>query len=269
MDTSIPTWRRVIAATVVALLLAGGAAAPARAQPSVDTLLSRVFGTEEKTPYELTADFNGTLTLVVRGAKVTAVATGSFQEFRRADGVKRRKVNITKLDLPALLQPFAGTVRRVIEEKVETQSESPETFHQHDIFIQGEVPGNRYMLIGVLKTIVDAAIDQYGRPEDKKDPDTRRRIARWLWSPVRRDTIVRSGPPYALRTVVDEAGTIYELTLFYSWGEVGTRITYVQVNNQPVWRTVSADSVSEVSGLGRVDGTMLLTFSNHCFNCKK
>jgi len=68
---------------------------------------------------------------------------------------------------------------------------------------------------------------------------------------------------------VDEAGLIYELTLFYNWGEVGTRIFYVEVNKQAGWRTVSADAISEVAGFGRVDGVMVLHFTNHCVNCKK
>ncbi len=256
------------AAAVLFLLLALGISPPAWSQPTVDSLLARVFGSEDKTPYELTADFTGTLTLIVRGAKTTAVAAGSFLETRGADGVRRRKVNITKLDLPVLLRPFAANLRRIIEEKVETQSESPETFHAHDIFILSEKNG-RYVLIGVQRDIVDTAIDKYGKPQDKKDTDTRRRIARWLWTGTRRTSLARPGPPYALRTVVDEAGLIYELTLFYEWGDVGTRITYVEVNKQAVWRSVSADANSEVTGIGHVDGVMVLNFTNHCVNCKK
>jgi hypothetical protein len=255
-------------AALVIIALGGGIAVPAWPQPTVDVLLARVFGSEDKTPYELTADFNGTLTLVVRGSKTTAVAAGSFVESRGADGVRKRKVNITKLDLPILLRPFGGSVRRIIEEKVETQSETPETFHQHDIFILGEQRG-RYVLVGVQRAIVDDAIDKYGKPQDMRDPEVRRRIARWLWTSPRRENIVRAGPPYALRASVDEAGLVYELTLFYNWGEVGTRIAYVEVNKQAVWRTVSADAVSEVAGIGRVDGVMVLNFTNHCVNCKK
>lgn len=254
---------------LVAILAAAGN--PARAQaPSVDTLLTRLFGSEDKTPYELTADFAGTLALAVRGSTLTAVASGSFNEFRQADGIKRRKVTITTLDLPLLLRPFSGTIRRLIEEKVETQSETPETFHAHDIFIHGELPGRRYILVGVHKAIVDDALARYGRPEDRKNVEVRRRIARWLYtSPTQRETLVRPGPPYALLVILDDAGILYELTLFYDWGEVGTRIGYATVSGQPVWRQVSADAVSELAGLGRVDGKLFLTFTNHCVNCKK
>lgn len=258
----------ITTATLITFAIAAGVASPARSQPTVDTLLARVFGSEDKTPYELTADFNGTLTLVVRGSKTTAVAAGSFTEWRGADGVRKRKVDIKKLDLPVLLRPFGGSIRRTIEEKVETQSETPETFHEHDIFILNEQQG-RFILVGVQRAIVDAAIDRYGKPQDKKDPEVRRRIARWLWTSPQRENIVRPGAPYALRASVDEAGLIYELTLFYNWGEVGTRISYIEVNKQPVWRTVSADAVSDVSGVGRVNGVMLLNFTNHCLNCKK
>ena len=258
---------RLTAAALLTIALAGGLSLPARSQPTVDTLLARIFGSEDKTPYELTADFNGTLTLVVRGTRSTAVAVGSFVESRGADGIRRRKVTITKLDLPLLLRPFGATVRRLIEEKVETQSETPETFLEHDVFILTEQRG-RYVLVGVQRAIIDATIDRYGKPQDKRDPEVRRKIARWLWTSPQRENIVRPGPPYALRTTTDEAGLVHELTLFYSWGEVGTRIVYVEVNKQAVWRTVQADAVSEVSGFGRVDGFMVLNFTNHCVNCK-
>lgn len=254
----------ILMVVTTAILSLGAAPQP----PSVETLLTRLFGSEDKTPYELSADFSGTLTLVIRGGKVTAVAAGSFQEIRKADGVKRRKVNITKLDLPLLLRPFRRTVERLIEEKVETQSESPETFHAHDIFIHGDLPGRRYLLIGVHKDIVNDAIDRYGKPQDKADPITRRRIAHWLYtSPSQREMLVRPGPPYALQAILDEGGTLYELTLFYDWGEVGSKVTYIIVNSQPVWQQVSADAISQLSGFGRVDGKLILNFTNHCVNC--
>jgi len=267
---SEPMVPRLLAAAVTLALLAGPAYSASAQAPSVDALMARLFGTDDKTPYELSAEFSGTLTLTVRGGTMTAVAAGSFLEFRGADGVKRRKVTIARLDLPVLLRPFSGAIRRVIEEKVETQSESPETFHDHDIFLYGELPGRRYILVGVHKAIIDETIDRYGKPEQKKDPETRRRLAQWLYtSPSMRDTLVRGGPPYALRVVLDDAGMLYELTLLYNWGEVGTRISYALVSGQPVWRTVAADAVSELTGFGRVNGKLLLTFSNHCVNCRR
>lgn len=257
-------------AAAVFLTVLAAAAGPLHAQdaPSVDTLLARLFSTEDRTPYELTADFSGTLALTIKGGTITARAAGSFYEVRRADGVRRRRVQITRLDLPLLLRPFNGTIRRIIEEKVETQNESPETFHSHDIFLHGQLPGRQYILVGVHKEIVDEAIDRYGKPEDKNHTSTRRRIAQWLYTtPTQRELLVRPGPPYALRAVVNEHGTLFELSLLYSWGEVGTRVEYAVVRDQWVWRQVDADANSELSGFGRVDGKLKLTFTNHCLNC--
>jgi len=262
-----PLSRRWPALVLSAALAA--AAPPLSAQPSAEALISRLFGTESRTPYELTADFSGTLTLTLRGGAIAAYAEGSFTEVRRLDGVKQRRVRITRLVLPLLLRPFRSTLQRVIEEKIETQNETPETFHAHDIFIYAEQPGGRYVLVGVHKAIVDEAIDRYGKSGDKKDDATRRRIAHWLYtSPTQREFLVRSGPPYAMRVTLDGNGTLYELTLFYDWGEVGTRISYTTVGGQTVWQHVSADASSELSGFGRVNGKLQLTFVNHCLNCK-
>lgn len=260
----------IVGTLIAAALLAVPAGGPLRAQaePTVDALLGRLFGTEERTPYELTADFSGTLALTIRGGTLTARAAGFFQEVRRADGVRRRRVQITRLDLPLILRPFNGTIRRIIEEKIETQNESAETFHSHDVFLYGALPGRRLILAGVHKEIVDVAIDRYGKSEDKRDVATRRRIAHWLYTtPTQRELLVRPGPPYALRAVLNEYGTLFELVLQYSWGEVGTRIEYIAVRDEWVWRQVDADANSELSGFGRVDGKLHLTFSNHCLNC--
>jgi hypothetical protein len=261
--------RTLAAVLATVLVVAATAGQPAAEElPSVDALLARLFSTDERTPYELTAEFTGTLTLTIRGGAVTARAAGSFYEVRRADGVRRRRVQITRLDLPFLLRPFASTIRRVIEEQVETQNESPETFHAHDIFLHSTLPGKRYVLVGVHKEIVDEAIDRYGRREDKADPATRRRIAQWLYTtPTQRELLVRPGPPYALRAVLNEYGTLFELALLYHWGEIGTRIDYAVVRDQWVWRQVDADASSELAGFGRVDGKLRLTFFNHCLNC--
>ncbi|MDQ7844314.1 MAG: hypothetical protein QN141_04735 [Armatimonadota bacterium] len=244
-------------------------APPAAAQaPSAEALLARVFGIDQKTPYDLTADFSGTLTLTLRGGTLTTYAEGSFHETRRADGVKQRRVRITRLQLPVLLRPFRATIQRVIEEKIETQQERPETFHEHDFFIHRE-RSRHFIVVGVHRAIVDEAIDRYGAPWQKKDEATRRRIAHWLYtSPTQREFLVRPGPPYAIRVELDEVGTLYELTLFYDWGEVGTRIAYTTVSGQTVWQTVTADASSELSGFGRVFGKLQLTFVNHCLNCR-
>lgn len=257
-----------IAAGVCGLLLTAVAAVWAQT-PTVDQLLTRLFSTEGEDPYELTADFTGRLTFVVRGSRITAVAVGSFQESRRPGDIRRRKVIIERLDVPLLLRPFTGTLKRIIEEKVEAQSESQETFHAHDIFLAQELSARRYLLVGVHRDIVDEALNRYGKPQDKSDIAIRRRIAHWLFtSPTMREFLVRPGPPYAMRAVLDDEGHIYELTLLYDWGQVGTRIVYIEINSVPVWRNVVSDANSELSGLGRVEGELVLVFTNHCLNCR-
>jgi hypothetical protein len=265
VDSFFLAARRFAAACLIILI----AVATAWAQgPTVDQLLTRLFTTEGEEPYELTSDFSGKLSLVVRGSRVTANARGSFREWRKAGEVRRRKVTIDRLDVPLLLRPFAGTLRRLIEEKVETQTESQETFLAHDVFMLPDLPGRQYALGGVHRSIVDDAISRYGKPEDKLDVATRRRIAHWLFTnPNMRSMLVRSGPPYAMRAVVDDAGHVYDLILYYDWGKIGTKITYTLIDSVPVWRNVVSDTVGDLSGVGRVEGDLALVFTNHCMNC--
>jgi len=262
-----------VRAAAVALVLVSSLAAtpPGRAQTSlVDYLLAELFSTADKTPYELTADFTGTLTVTAKGSSLVAYAEGSFVERRGNDGIRRRKVTIRKLALPLLLRPFASSLSRAIEEKIETQAENPDTFYAHDIFFIAEQPEHRYVLGGVHRDIVNEAIDRYGKPQDKLDVTTRRKIAQWLYSaPTMRDFLVRPGPPYALRAIIGADGLLYELVVSYDWGEVSTRIGYVVVRGQPVWAQVTADTVSTLSGLGRVTGQLALNFTNHCVNCNR
>lgn len=264
-----PRGRSLILACVLVIAAVGFAWAQ-NPGPTVDELLVRIFTAEDGQPYELTADFTGRLTLLVRGSRLTATAAGFFQEWRKPGETRRRKVTIERLDVPLLLRPFTRTLRRIIEEKVETTSESQETFHAHDVFLHQELSGRRYILVGVHKSIVDEAISKFGKPEDKLDTATRRRIAQWLFTaPTMRNFLIRSGPPYAMRAVVDEDGHIYELVLFYDWGQVGTRIGYITINGVSVWRNVASDATSELSSMGRVDGELVLVFTNHCLNCAR
>ncbi len=258
---------RVLSAVLAAgvLLLAGSARAQS---PSVDHLLARLFGSEGKEPYTLTADFTGTLVVTVRSSRLAVEAAGSVLEWRGADGVRRRRVTIHRLDLPLLLRPFGPTLRRTIEEKIETEADNPETFHAHDIFLLAELPGRRYVLAGVHRSIVDDAIARYGQPRDARDPATRRKIAQWLYtSEPMREFLVRPGPPYAIRATVDEAGLLYELVVSYDWGDVTTTVGYLTVAGQPVWASVTADTVTTLSGIGRVSGRLTLRLTNHCVNC--
>jgi len=78
-----------------------------------------------------------------------------------------------------------------------------------------------------------------------------------------RDLVVRSGPPYALRLVVDEHGLVYENVLFYNWGQAVTKITYTNVGGRPAWHDVESTISSDISGLGHVDGLLLLQIRNY------
>lgn len=273
MITTIAASRsRSAAAMLAAMLTLVSALGPhAQAQtPPVDTLLLSLFGSETREPYELTADFTGALRITVRGSQLVVEAEGSFLESRGTDGIRRRKVAVRKLSVPLLLRPFSTSIGRAIEERIETQAENPETFHAHDIFLAEEQPGPRYVLGGVHRGIIDDAIDRYGKPRDKLDVTTRRKIAQWLYSaPTMREFIVRPGPPYALRAVIDDTGLLYELILFYDWGQVSTRVGYVYINGQAVWARVVADTMSDLSGVGHVTGQLSLVFTNHCVNCKR
>ncbi len=235
----------------------------------VDVLLTRAVGTGSVDSYDLTADFQGWLTVTVRGTPFTALADGTYRETRKPGELRHRQIQVRHIEVPLLLRPFTGSVRDLIERKAELQSDNPATFSGHDIFVLEELPGPRYVLGGVFRLIVDDAIDRYGGGVGKKDIAFRRNIARWLYTaPTMRPRIVRPGPAYALRTVVDDLGLVYELQLFYDWGQIGSKVHYIVVKGKHVWREVSADTRTDLSGVGHVEGQMNLTFSNHCLNCK-
>jgi hypothetical protein len=235
----------------------------------VDVLLARAVGTGSVDAYDLTADFQGWLTVTVRGTPFTALADGTYRETRKPGELRRRQIQVRHIEVPLLLRPFTGSVRDLIERKADLQSDNPATFSGHDIFVLEEQAGQRYVLAGVHRRIVDDAIDRYGRGAGKSDIAFRRNIARWLYTaPTMRPRIARPGPAYALRTVVDDLGLIYELQLFYDWGQIGSRALYTVVKGRHVWREVTADTRTELSGVGHVEGQMNLTFSNHCLNCK-
>lgn len=261
--------RSVIRPSALALLTLLAVSPAAWGQSlTFDQLVERIFTAEDEDPYELTADFTGRLTLTVRGSSIAATATGTYEEVRKSGEPRRRKVKIERLDVPLLLRPFTGTLRRVIEEKVESGTENPETFHAHDLFPLQELP-ERYVVGGVHRSIVDDAISRFGRPQDKTDPATRRRIAHWLFTtPSRREFLIRPGPPYAMRAVVDDEGHVHDLTIFYDWGQITTKIIYIMVSDKPAWRHLTSDAISELSGLGRVEGELVLAFTNHCRNCR-
>lgn len=256
------------------IALAGLLLAPAGAAaqgPTVDQLLQRIFGSESTEPYYETADFAARLTLNVRGMKLAATGSGSFAEFRETKGGPiRRKIDIKQLDLPVLLRPFSGLVRRLIQERGELHSENPEDWTDHDFFIL-EQRSARYVVVGVRRDRVSQAIKEFGRGKFNKDDVTdRRAVARWIYtSPSMKEFLAKPGGAYAAVFVVDEQGRVYEQALLFDWGRIGTRITWTQAGGNWVWKQLDSDVVSEVSGFGRVTGDASLTFSNHCWTCKK
>lgn len=260
----------------LALAIIGTFLAPATAMgqgPTVDQLLERIFGSEGTDPYYETADFGARLTLNLRGLRLVAVASGSFVEFREQKGGPiRRKIDIKQLDLPLLLRPFAGTVRRLIQERGELQSENPADWTDHDFFILEQRADKRYVVVGVRRDRVSEAIKRFGRGKfNKDDADDRRAVAKWLYtSPTMKEFLTaKPGGAYAAIFVVDEQGRVYEQYLLFDWGRVGTKITWTQATGIWVWKQLDSDVVSDVPGFGRVTGDAVLTFSNHCWTCKR
>ncbi len=255
---------RFVAALLTAVLVM---ALPARAQSlPIDTLLARIFSTDDQTPYDLTANFTGTLTVGIKDGQWVGVAAGSLHEWRLKGQQRHWRVSVERLDLPTLLRPFSGPLRRAIEERAAMQSEGLEALRSHELFIFAEQPGGRYVLGGIRRDLVDEAIDRYGRAADKGDPATRRAIARWLYTaPTMRDWIVRRGGPYSLQAVADDTGLVHTVTLNYNWGRLDLTFAYVTVGGHVLWREVSSAVISEIEGIGHVTGHLTLTFSQHRF----
>jgi hypothetical protein len=260
---------RIIAGVAAAVILPAAVAAQG---PTVDQLLERIFGSETTDPYYETADFAARLNLNVRGLRLAATASGSFAEFREQKGGPiRRKIDIKQLDLPVLLRPFAGTVRRLIQEKGELQSENPGDYTDHDFFILEQRADKKYVVVGVRRDRVSQAIARFGRGKfDKQNTDDRRAVAKWLYtSPTMKEFLQAPGGAYAAVFITDELGRVYEQALLYDWGRVGTKITWGQASGVWIWKQLDSDVVSDVPGFGRVTGDAVLTFSNHCWTCKK
>ncbi len=255
-------------ALVLVLATALVAVAPVRAEgPTVDELLARVAASKAQGAYRMTADFNAVLTVQYQNQPFAASATGSYREWQQTGEPRRRKVRIHDLRLPLLLRPFRGALRSLIEQRLETQSEDPKSFHAHDFFILEERSGGRYVLAGVRRDIVTEAITRHKSSADKGDPATRRAVARWLYTSASMQSwIVRSGPPYAMEVLVDEDGLIYSLETLYEWGRAGTSISYMELEGRHVWKEVALNLAGD-SSMGGLKGHAILTFANHCFNC--
>jgi hypothetical protein len=245
-------------------------ASPAVAQRlSVDALLQRIYAEPHSPPYTMTADWRADIVLTLATGKFGVRAAGTMVESRAASGEpKRRRAEVTRLDVPVTLRPFSGSIRKIVTDLIEVEPRPGEVLPIHDVFIAEERPDGRYVLGGVRKDIVSEIMRKYGQTAGLEDPSARRAIARWLWSPSQRAAIVRPGPgPYMLTALSDENGLLHQLTLAYDWGQVGNRITFVTIGGRPFWREVVSDTTSEVAGIGRVDGHMVLQVTNHCLNC--
>lgn len=81
--------------------------------------------------------------------------------------------------------------------------------------------------------------------------------------------IIRPGGPYMVTVVTDEAGQLYSLIAVYDWGPVETKIEWATSGERQIWREVTMDANTELSGMGRVDAILELHFNNHCFNCRR
>lgn len=262
------TFLRPGLALVVALALLQAPAALGQGV-TVDALLTRIATEPNPQPYTMTADFISRLTFNMTTGRVGAIATGVLAESRSAAGEpRRRKATIARLDLPLLLRPFSGAIRGFIVDLIETEHRPSEIVPAHDVFISEERPGGKFLIGGVRQDIVTEVMIKYRQTGGLREPAARRAIAQWLWSPTQRPTIARGGPgPYALSAVVDESGLTHQLDLFYDWGNLGTRVAFLQVSGRTFWKDVIVETSSEIMGMGRVDGTMNLVLSNHCVNC--
>jgi len=243
---------------------------PAEAQRlTVDALLLRIYTEPNPQLYTMTADFRADFTLSLATGKFNVRAAGTMVESRAAMGEpKKRKADVTRLDLPLMLLPFSSSIRKVVTDLIEVEQKPGEVLPVHDVFIAEERLDGRYLLGGVRRDIVTQTMKRYNQTSGLDDNDARRAIARWLWSPTQRASIVRPGPgPYMLTALVDENGLIHQLILAYDWGQVGNRITFATIGGRSFWREVISDTTSEVAGIGRVDGHMVMQVTNHCLNC--
>lgn len=237
---------------------------------SVDMLLARVTTEPDQQPYTLTADFTARLMLNIPTGVVPITGAGSLVESRPAVGQSRqRRVTVTSLQVPILLRPFSSGVRDALKNMIESEPKAVEFLHTLDVFVVDELPGGRYQVGGVRQDIVTEVITKYRQTAMLRDVTARRAIAKWLHSPSQRASIVRGGGVYMLTAVVDEAGVVHDLTLFYEWGHIRSQATFVTIGGRSFWKDVASDTSTLVAGLGRVDGHLVLHITNHCLNCSR
>ncbi|MBI4280353.1 MAG: hypothetical protein HY660_18015 [Armatimonadetes bacterium] len=250
-------------AAILALALAG---VPAHAQgPSVDQLLERVFDAGQRQPTEFSSEFSADLTLRAPLGTFVAQGQGTYVQWRRPGEKTRQRVVVTKLDVPFLLRPFQGYLKKFIGEKVEGQVEQGNVLNEHDVFLLDEKAGDLWVLAGVRHDIVGDFMKKYGRQSDVKDRLARRAIAKWMYTRMR-SQIVKPGGPYVFQATIDSEGNIRDLLLQYDWGPVRTKIDYVKIRGNTVWEKVVVDSMTVLGDWGRIEGLLNMRFSNFCFN---
>jgi hypothetical protein len=253
-----------------AMLLVAAAAFPARAQvPSIDELLRVALAPKPSDTYTMNADFNVLLAVRYgRGGLLRAEADGTLKEWHRPGEPLHRTLAIRDVRLPAVLRPFSKLVRQTIRERIEKQPDDLPDFHAHDFFVLDEANG-RYTIGGVRRDIVTRAVAAYGSSgvEPPGDTETRRRVAKWLFtSPLMKSRLVRPGPPYALEGVVDGQGLLRAFTVFYNWGTLHTDIDYAMLNGAPVWDRLQSDVAGDLPALGRVAGEVTIALSHQCLD---
>jgi hypothetical protein len=257
-------------ATLVLACVLTFAAAATGQTVTVDALIAKVITEPHPQPYTLTADFNSRLTVNLSTGRIPIVAVGTLFESRAANGDPRtRKATITRLDIPLLLRPFSNSMRTILTNLIESEQKPGEFIPTQDIFILEERSDGRYVLGGVRQDIVTEFMTKYNQQVFLKDATARRAFAKWLFAPSQRHQIVRPAPgPYSLQAMVDDTGLVHQVTLWYDWGKVGSRLTFVMVGGRPFWRELIGDGLTDIPGLGRVDGVMVLQVTNHCLNCQ-
>lgn len=261
----LPNLAKALYLLAAVLVVATQVGLPARAQDSVDTLITQIFGTKDAAAYVLQAHVRGIFSLTTGSGFIAGTVAGNFREWRTLGGSRRWRVTVQELQLPWLLRPFSRTVRGSIEKKVEEQSEAFQNFRDYDVFISDEQAEGQTVLVGLRRDLVDEAITRFGRSIDMQDVATRREIAEWLFTaPSMQSWIKRGGQPYALKVVTDETGLVHELQVFYERSQVGMKFSYLTVGTQPAWKEVlSTFANSNAKGLGRLEGQLKLGFADH------
>ncbi|HET8679641.1 MAG TPA: hypothetical protein VFM39_05935 [bacterium] len=237
---------------------------------SVDLLVARVISEPDQQPYTLNADFTARLMLNISTGTVPITGAGSLVESRPAPGeARRRRVTLTSLQVPILLRPFSSPIRDALKNMIESEPKAAEFLQNLDVFVVDELPGGRYQVGGVRQDIVTEVMTKYRQTAMLRDVTARRAIAKWLHSPSQRASIVRGGGAYMLSAVVDEAGVVHDLTLFYEWGHIRSQATFITIGGRSFWKDVNSDTSTLVAGMGRVDGHLVLHITNHCLNCSR